>query len=182
MNFKKGFFFLCMCSLLSACASSEGLSQKEMESFEHYERIIQDEYQRMGEVLARSALLSSKSVAVLARTKQGTAMNDMTSEEIRLLRWQNEYVPINMEMTITDFAWDGPPEPVLHRMASAANYELQFMNERPPLSKDVTISPGTRNIKNYILSVQQQTDGYIDRIYIDDRSDRKLISVYYSSF
>lgn len=182
MMFKKGFLLVFCALVITGCSSTPSPSQSELDSYEHYERIVKDEYQRIGEVLARSALLSSKSVAVLARTRQGLEASDLTSEEIRLLRWQNEYIPINMEMTISDYAWDGPPEPVLRRMASAANYEIQFINERPPISKSVTISPATRNIKNYILSVKQQTDDYIDKIYIDDKTDRKLITVYYSAF
>jgi hypothetical protein len=180
--YKKGLLLASAFLIVSGCSSKPGPSQDEIDSFEHYENIVKDEYQRIGEVLSRSALLSSKSVAVLARTKQGLVASDLTSEEIRLLRWQNEYIPVNMEMTISDWAWDGPPEPVLKRMASAAKYELQFVNQRPPISKSVTISADTRNIKNYILSVDQQTDGYIEKIYIDDRTDRKLITVYYSSF
>lgn len=170
-----------ICSMLSIGCAING--EKQNLSMTPYEKAIFEERKRTNEVLSKAAFLSSKALAVYTRTKQALQQKELTAEQVRLARWQNQYIPTNMGQLIK-MPWDSAPEPVLKTISSIAGYELKFVNQRPPISRSVTIDSQNRNIRDYIFIIYQQTKdvGYIERIDIDDRSERKVITVYYAKF
>jgi hypothetical protein len=176
---EKNIIYLATTILLitSGCANKQ-ISEP---SISVYEKMIFEERKRTNEVLVKAALLSSKSLAVYTRTKQALQQKTLTSEQIRIARWQDQYIPVNMEQK-ESFSWDSAPEPIMRSLASIAGYELDFINQRPPISRSVTVDPQFRMIRDFFYIIEQQTNGYIEKINIDDKSDRKLITVYYADF
>jgi len=163
---------------LSGCATSQ---KKEIQGMSAYEKAILAEYQRTEEVLSKAALISSRSLMVMARTKQAKDQPTLTAEQVRLARAQNNYIPIGMEV-VESIPWDGAPEPLLFTIAAMAGYQLNFDNQAPPISKDVTISPKQRNLREFIRAIEQQTPNYIADIDVDDKAYNKTITVKYVSF
>jgi hypothetical protein len=172
-------FTVAAASILSGCASSS--SNQTGPELSAYQKKVLEEDQRTNEILAKAALLSAKSLAVFVRTEQAVHQPAMTAEQIRQARFQDSYIPVNMEQMV-EFAWDAAPEPLMSSLASSAGYELKFMNERPPIPKAVTISSKPRMIAEYFDIIEQETAGYIDRIVEDDKSDRKIVRVWYAQF
>jgi|TARA_B110000196_G_C21086264_1_gene635176 hypothetical protein len=164
--------------ILSGCVSSP---KQETPGLSAYEKAILTEYQRTEEVLSKAALISSRSLMVMARTKQAKEQPTLTAEQVRLARAQNNYIPIGMEV-IESIPWDGAPEPLLFTIASMAGYQLEFSNQAPPISKDVTISSDQRNLRELIAAIEQQTPNYIEEIDIDDKAYNKKITIKYVSF
>jgi hypothetical protein len=164
---------------LTACASSK--KPIEQSSLNVYQKRVLEEEQRTNEILAKAAALSAKSLAVFVRTEQAVAQKELTAEQIRQARFQRNYIPVNMEQRVT-YGWDSAPEPLLRSLADNSGYTLDYINERPPIPKTVTVSSKSRMITDYIDIIRQQTKGYIDFIYVDDKSDEKSIKVKYSEF
>jgi hypothetical protein len=164
---------------LGGCASRS--SNAPSDGMEEYQKRILEEKKRTEEVLTNAALLSSKSLAVLVRTKQALAQSTMTAEQVRIARAKNNYIPTGMEVKLKR-SWDSAPEPLLQILASVAGYRLNFANERPPIPKAVTVSHKSRNIREYISIIEQQTTDYIEIIDIDDLSTDKVITVKYVEF
>ena len=81
-----------------------------------------------------------------------------------------------------EWGWDGAPEPVLRQISMVAGYRLVFTNERPPITKAVTMASKHRMLSEYIDIIDQQTKDYIDTIRVDDESEDKVIYVTYSDF
>ena len=163
---------------LSGCATSPKTEPKALSA---YEKAILAEYQRTEEVLSKAALISSRSLMVMARTKQAKDQPTLTAEQVRLARAQNNYIPIGMEL-VESIPWDGAPEPLLGTIAAMAGYTLNFSNQAPPISKDITISSDNRNLRSFIYAIEQQTTDYIKDIDIDDKSTNKSITITYVSF
>lgn len=180
MDFKKTLILTASIAIISGCSLTPDPKDDE-QAITAYEQAILEEYRRTNEVLAKAALLSSKSLAVYVRTHQAMARQELTSEQVRLARWENNYIPVNMEQKVP-IGWDSAPEPLMKSLAMLAGYELEFANQRPPISKSVTTDNQPRMIKNFFKAIMQQTSGYIDRIDVDDKSDMKKITVYYSEF
>lgn len=165
---------------ISACSSTADKS-KEVEAISNYERLMLEEHKRTGEVLSRAALLSAKALAVYVKTNQAKVQPLLSADQIRQARFQDEYIPLGMEVK-TSVSWDAAPEPLMKSIAAAAGYEIIYLNERPPISKTVTVSPEKRILRDFFHIVRQQTVGYIDSIRIDDKSSRRVIFVKYSEF
>lgn len=163
---------------VTACSSTSKPKEPEMSP---YERAIFEERKRTNEVLAKAALLSSRSLAVYTRTKQALQQKELTAEQIRIARHQNEYIPTNMDQKVS-LPVDSAPEPIIKTIASIAGYEIRFVNQRPPITRSVTIDKQKRMLRDFIFIIEQQTQGYIKNINVDDKYDRKLITVYYDDF
>jgi hypothetical protein len=179
MDFSLKVFTLTLVFLISGCASHK--NKNESQSLSIYQQKILKEEQITNEILAKAALLSAKSLAVFVRTEQAAQQPAMTAEQIRQARFQETYIPVNMEQKV-EYVWDSSPEPLMSALASNAGYQLVYMNERPPIPKTVTISSESRMIVKYFDIIEQQSVGYIDRIVKDDKSDMKMIRIYYSQF
>lgn len=171
---------LCLAAAISGCTSTKKTPVDE-ESLSIYQQKIIEENRRTEEVLSKAAALSAKAIAVFVRTEQALHQKDMTAEQIRQARFQNDYIPVNMEQKV-QYSWDFAPEPLLSALASNAGYVLKYRNKRPAITKSVTASEDSRTINDYINIIRQQTEGYIDFIYVDDKTDEKTINVYYSRF
>jgi hypothetical protein len=171
-------FASCLPLLLAGCVTNNSQKTGELTA---YEKAILLEQQRTVEVLSKAALISSKSLAVMARTRQALNQPTLTAEQIRVARAQNDYIPVGMEAK-HNFPWDGAPEPYLATIAAMSHYKLVFANQRPPITKDITVSNDKINIKQMIYAVEQQTTGYIEQIDVDDKSAEKVITIYYTQF
>lgn len=180
--FKKtaAIFFIATSILSSGCASTKKDPVDERSLSLYQEKMIK-ENQITQEVLAKAALLSAKSLAVFVRTEQAVHQPNLTAEQIRQARFQNEYIPVNMEVML-DYASDTTPEPLISAIATNTGYQVEYVNERPPIGKAVTIGSGSRKAIKYINIIKQQASGYIDNIIVDDKYDRKVIYVFYSKF
>jgi hypothetical protein len=165
-------------ALSTGCASTKEIDTSKLSP---YEEALKQEHERTGEILSKAALLTSKSFAVYTRTNQAKVQPLLTNQQIRQARHQKYYVPNGMEDK-QSYSWDSAPEPLLITLANASGYKLKFVNERPPVSRSVTVSPDRRQIKDFFDIITQQTEGYIDKIDIDDKSEIKLITVIYSRF
>lgn len=165
---------------LSGCASNQD-KQKEANAVSNYERLMLEEQKRTGEVLARAAMLSSKAITVLVRTNQAKVQPVLTSDQIRQARFQNSYIPLGME-TKASFAWDSAPEPLMKAVAAAAGYQVVYLNQRPPVSMSVTVSPEKRYLRDFFWIVEQQTNGYIESIEINDKIEQRTVFVKYAAF
>lgn len=168
----------CLPILLTGCVTAK---HQRNDGLTAYEQAILLEQKRTVEVLSKAALISSKSLSVMARTKQSLLQPTLTAEQIRVARAQNDYIPVGMEAKHS-FPWDGAPEPYLNAIATMSKYKLVYANQRPPITKDITVSNDKISIKQMIYAVEQQTVGYIDDIFVDDKNDSKVITVYYSKF
>ena len=82
------------CFLLSGCASTENERAPEMN---YFEKKIYEEDKRTNEVLSKASLLSAKALAVYVKTNQALKQGELTAEQIRQARAQNERVEINFE-------------------------------------------------------------------------------------
>ena len=164
---------------LSACSMTS--KELDKDSLSVYQEKILKEDQRTNEILAKAAALSAKSLAVFVRTEQALHQKSLTSEQIRQARFQAEYIPVNMEQKV-EYSWDSAPEPLIRSLADDAGYELEYMNERPPIPISVSISSKIRTIEAYFKIIEDNSVGYIARIDRDDKTDRKIVRVYYSAF
>ncbi|MCP4262632.1 MAG: DotD/TraH family lipoprotein [Planctomycetes bacterium] len=164
---------------LSGCASSPKKIPEN--TLTEFERQVLEEDRRTNEILSKAAALSGKATAVWVRTNQATKLPGLTAEQIRQARFQNDYIPVNMEQKV-EWGWDGAPEPVLRQISMVAGYRLVFTNERPPITKAVTMASKHRMLSEYIDIIDQQTKDYIDTIRVDDESEDKVIYVTYSDF
>lgn len=169
------------CLILSGCVTPK--SDIDKESLSLYEKKMLEEDKRTNEILSKAALLSAKSLAVFVRTEQARHQKTLTAEQIRIARFENNYIHINMEQMV-EYAWDAAPEALLHALASNSGYRLIFENERPPITRAVSISSKPRMIQDYIYIIEQQSmkNGYIKDIIIDDKRDDKTIKVVYEDF
>ena len=174
------FLILAILILLPSCASSKR-DPVDQPSLSVYQKKVLEEDRRTMEVLSKAAVLSAKSLAVFVRTEQAVHQPAMTAEQVRQARFQDSYIPVNMEQKV-EYAWDSSPEPLLSSLAANAGYRLVYTNERPPIAKSVTVSSKPRMISDYINIIEQQTTGYIKEIRVDDKSDDKVIRVFYSKF
>lgn len=164
----------------SGCSSKPD-KDKEQNAISNYERLMLEEHKKTGEVLSRAAMLSAKALSVMARTNQAKVQPVLSNEQIRQARFQDQYIPLGMEVK-TSLAWDGAPEPLMKSIAAAAGYEIIYLNERPPIAMTVTTSPEKRMLRDFFFIVEQQTVGYIESIKIEDKTDRRVIFVKYSAF
>jgi len=170
-----------VCLALTGCMSTKKDINEETLSL--YEQNILKEDKRTNEILSKAALLSSKSLAVFVRTEQAAMQKELTAEQIRLARFENNYVHVNMEQVV-EYAWYAAPEALMVALASNAGYELIYDNERPPITRAVSISSKPRMIENYFDIIEQQSinNGYIKDIIIDDKYGEKSIRVIYADF
>lgn len=182
MEKKKTLFSIIAASLLlNGCASTrDGAPIKENE-LSPYEQKVYEDNKRTNEILSNAALLSSKSLATYVRTEQALAQKELTAEQIRQARWQRDYIPVNMEQMMRT-GWGYAPEPLLSLIASTAGYRVVYHNERPPITRSVIVESKSRRIVDYLAIIDQQTEGYIERIEPDDGQQDKIIHVYYSKF
>lgn len=167
-------------TLLSGCSSNQN-KEKEAGAISNYERLMLEEQKRTGEVLSRAAMLSSKAIAVMVRTNQAKVQPMLSSDQIRQARFQDEYIPLGMEIKAS-FAWDSAPEPLMKAVAAAAGYEVVYLNQRPPIAKNVTVSPEKRLLRDFFFIIEQQTSGYIESIQIVDKIERRTVFVKYAEF
>lgn len=167
---------LLSCILFSGCSSTsnEGLPPK----MNHFEKKLYEEEKRTQEVLGKAALLSAKAMAVYVKTNQALKQGEMTAEQIRQARAQNERIEINFEQYM-ETGYNGAPEPLIQRIATQAGYRLVYANEPPPIPKTVSLSNQKRMLKKYINIIQQKAGNYIDRIDINDASGKFVITVWY---
>lgn len=174
----RNIFFLMLTSLaLTGCATK----QEPKQELSAYEKELLAEHRRTEEVIAKAALLSSKAVAVYVRTNQALVQPMLSSEQIRQARFQEQHIPNGMEV-ILSMPFDGAPEPIISRVASTAGYRLEFVNQRPPVSRGVTISSDPRNLRQVLAVIEQQSAGYIEKISIVDSAEEKTIRVFYAKF
>jgi hypothetical protein len=85
-----------------------------------------------------------------------------------------------MEQVVNLNNWDSSPEPLLEIIASISGYQLHYINEPPAIAKSVRFSAKPRKLYDYINIIEQQTEGYIHSIIIDDKDDEKIIAVLYN--
>lgn len=166
--------------VVSGCASTKK-EPVDSKSLSIYQQKILEEDRITNEVLSKAAALSAKSLAVFVRTEQAVHQPLMSAEEIRQARFQNDYIPVNMEQMI-EYHWDAAPEALLDALAMNTGYKVYYHNERHPIPKAVTISSKSRMVIDYINIIEQQSQDYIDRIFVDDKYDKKIIHVFYSKF
>lgn len=172
--------FVLLMSLLSVgCASSP--KNPPSDKLTAYERAILEEHRQTEEVIKKAAALSSRALAVYVRTNQALSQPLLNSDQIRQAVFQETHIPSGMEVE-TSMGWDGAPEPVLARVAAMAGYKLDYINQRPPVSRGITISADKRNLRQFINAIEQLSEGYIESIKVIDMNGQKIISVKYSSF
>lgn len=164
------------CLLITGCASTK--SNDSVPEMNHFERKIYEEEKRTNEVLSKAALLSAKAMAVYVKTNQSLKQGEMTAEQIRQARAQNERIEINFEQQL-ETGYNGAPEPLLQRIATQAGYRLVYANERPPVPKTISFGNDKRTLKKYVNIIQQQAGNYIDRIDINDASGKFVVTVWY---
>lgn len=172
-------FFIAAAFFLGGCASAP--PKDDELAISAYERMMLEEQRRTGEILSRAALLSAKAMTVYVKTNQAKNQPLLDSDQIRQARFQMYYIPQGMEVRFS-LPWDGAPEPIMKSLASRAGYELHFANQRPPISKSVTVSADVRNVKDFFNIIEQQSKGYIKEIVYDDKVAQKKITVYYEEF
>ena len=164
------------CFLLSGCASTENERAPEMY---YFEKKIYEEDKRTNEVLSKASLLSAKALAVYVKTNQALKQGELTAEQIRQARAQNERVEINFEQ-IMETGYVGAPEPLIQRIATQAGYKLVYANERPPIvPTTLSLKNEKRTLKKYVNIIQQYGGGYIDRIDINDSQGKFIMTVWY---
>jgi hypothetical protein len=168
-------------SSLGGCATSRSGDPITTGELSPFEKKIYEDNKRTNEIIGNAVLLSSKSLATYVRTEQALAQKELTAEQIRQARWQRDYIPVNMEQMLKT-GWGGAPEPLLAMLAGAASYRLVYHNERPPISHSVIFDSKPRMISDYFNIIEQNSEGYIERIEPDDRQQEKVINVYYSSY
>lgn len=172
------------CLIVAAVASSLygcATPPKQTVGLSAYEAELIAEHKRTEEVIAKAALLSSKALAVYVRTNQALVQPVLSAEQIRQAQFQESHIPNGMEPE-NEMGWDGAPEPLLSRIAAMSGYRVEYENQRPPVSRGMTMSPTRRNLRQMIAVVEQQSIGYIEKISIVDEVDNKVIRVIYSQF
>lgn len=176
-NRKISMLLLSVSFVLSGCASKP----VEKPTLSAYEMELLAEHKRTEDVIAKAALLSSRALSVYVRTNQALVQPLLTAEQIRQAQFQDSHIPNGME-PILQRGYDGPPEPLIARIASEAGYRVEYANQRPPLSRGITMSSDPRNLRAMLAIVEQQSVGYIEKMNIIDTAQDKLIRIHYAKF
>ena len=162
------------CFLLSGCASTENERAPEMN---YFEKKIYEEDKRTNEVLSKASLLSAKALAVYVKTNQALKQGELTAEQIRQARAQNERVEINFEQIMETAMLVHRSR--LYKEFTQAGYKLTYANERPPIVPTTLSLKNEKRTKKIRHIIQQYGGGYIDRIDINDSQGKFIMTVWY---
>lgn len=106
----------------------------------------------------------SKSLQILAETRQGATQLNSTPEEMAKRAWLFSTTPSGMGVPMTIMDWAGHPVTALDMISSISGYELVQVGKPSPATRNVSLSYVSRPVIDVIRSVATQMgcDGRVD--------------------
>jgi defect-in-organelle-trafficking protein DotD len=171
------FLALSVCTLLTGCTDSSSRSQEKQEEAAKFQQdltasIATDQYldnQDIETTLANAAASVTKSLDQLAKIER--AVHPKAK-----LPPQDQAVQMSMPNLVT-VDWTGPIEPIIRRIAMAADYELVILGRRPSIPVLVSLNVHDTPLATILRDIDYQSQ---QRATIEIYPEKKRIELRYT--